>query len=462
MEEKKKVSLDEQFNDYESTPVPEHARRNWVDQGIVWMGAGLSILATGGLLADGLSFWDTVLASVLGAIVIFIIAGFVGLVSVRLHLSASYTARFSFGRDGSRIFGAILCFSNFGWFAFQADLFGNTVTSILREGWNLETPTVVFTILGGLAMATTAIFGFKAIEKFSKFSFPILLLLCVVAIWRTFSQVPAADIIGSGPVGAPITLPMGVAIVVSSYASGIAVIGDVSRFSRSKKDCLLGLSLGYVWGFIPILLCGSFFTYAFHNWNIVEVMIESLDMGILGAVGLIICQWTTNDNNLYTSVLGVTNTLDGIMNGGMLALSGLMLLGWKDEIVAAGQTALPNLFICNTIGWDWLVVCYSILLFCAFISTCVTLIYTMILRIDKKFFVKSDVHEKIRMSIIGVIMVAVCMSLSFIGISNIITYAYGYDGYLALVAIVLPVLIIGNKKNKKFIKEHPEAIDKSY
>lgn len=86
----------------------------------------------------------------------------------------------------------------------------------------------------------------------------------------------------------------------------------------------------------------------------------------------------------------------------------------------------------------------------------------MILRIDKKFFVKSDVHEKIRMSIIGVIMVAVCMSLSFIGISNIITYAYGYDGYLALVAIVLPVLIIGNKKNKKFIKEHPEAIDKSY
>ena len=34
--------------------------------------------------------------------------------------------------------------------------------------------------------------------------------------------------------------------------------------------------------------------------------------------------------------------LGGIMNGGMLALSGLMLLGWKPEIVEAGQTALPN------------------------------------------------------------------------------------------------------------------------
>lgn len=304
-----------------------------MDQGIVWMGAGLSILATGGLLADGMSFWNTILASVLGAIIIFIIASFVGLVSVHLHLSASFTARFSFGRNGSRIFGAILCFSNFGWFAFQSDLFGNTVTSILREGWGLETPTIVFTVLGGLAMATTAIFGFKAIEKFSKISFPVLILLCGVAIWKTFSLVPVGDIINSGPVGEPITFAMGIAIVVSSYAGGIAVIGDVSRFSKSKKDCLLGLSLGYVWGFIPILLCGSFFTYAFHNWNIVEVMIEDLNMGILGAVGLIICQWTTNDNNLYTSVLGVTNLLDGIVKIPRIRLS--IIIGLISTGVAA-------------------------------------------------------------------------------------------------------------------------------
>ena len=156
--------------------------------------------------------------------------------------------------------------------------------------------------------------------------------------------------------------------------------------------------------------------------------------------------------------------LGGIMNGGMLALSGLMLLGWSADIynapAEANAVALPNLFICNQIGWDWLVICYSVLMFCAFISTCVTLIYTMILRVDKKFFVRSNVHEKVRMAIIGVILIAVCMSLSFIGISDIITYAYGYDGYLALVAIVFPVIIIGNIKNKKYVKEHPECLQK--
>ena len=150
----------------------------------------------------------------------------------------------------------------------------------------------------------------------------------------------------------------------------------------------------------------------------------------------------------------------GIMNGGMLALSGLMLLGWMPEIDAAGARALPNQFICSNVGMDWLLVAYSILLFCAFVSTCVTLIYTMILRIDKKFFQKVNVHERIRMAVIGVVMVAVCMLISRVGISDIITYAYGYDGYLALVAIVIPVIIIGNIKNRKYVKEHPECLKK--
>lgn len=60
-------------------------------------------------------------------------------------------------------------------------------------------------------------------------------------------------------------------------------------------------------------MCGAFFNYAFHNWNIVEIMIESLGLGFFGAVVLIIGQWTTNDNNLYTSVLGLMNTLDGVV-----------------------------------------------------------------------------------------------------------------------------------------------------
>lgn len=271
--------------------------------------------------------------TLLGSIVVFVLGTLIALVSSHLHLSTSYTSRFSFGRNGAKILGIILCIFNFGWFAFQADLFGNTVTSIIRQVWGMDTPTVLFTILGGLAMSITAIFGFKAIKMLSEVGLPLIALMCIAAVWKTLTMVPGSEIISAGPVGNPITIASGVSIVVGSYAAGIAIIGDFSRFSKSTKDCIMGASLGYVWGFIPILMCGAFFTYAFKNWNIVEVMIESLGMGVFGAVVLIIGQWTTNDNNLYTSVLGLTNTLDGIIKIPRMRLS--LIIGVISTAIAA-------------------------------------------------------------------------------------------------------------------------------
>ena len=151
--------------------------------------------------------------------------------------------------------------------------------------------------------------------------------------------------------------------------------------------------------------------------------------------------------------------LGGIMNGGMLALSGLMLIGWYSEIMAADAMALPNLFVCESIGWDVLIALYSILLFCAFISTCVTLIYTMIVRFEGKFFPKQIKSDKIRMFAVGVIVIGICMALSSLGLSGIIKYAYGYDGYLAILVVVIPVLTIGVKKNKQYAAEHPEVLE---
>lgn len=246
----KKISFEEQFNDYESTPVPEKARQTWYQQGMVWLGSGfgLSGLATGGLLANGLSFQDMILVCILGAIVVFILGTLIALISSHLHLSTSYTSRLSFGRNGAKILGVILCFFNFGWFAFQADLFGNTVSSIIRQVSGIETPTVLFTVLGGLAMSMTAIFGFKAIKMLSEIGLPLIAIMCIIAVWKTLSMVSGNEIVSAGPVGTPITIPMGISIVVGSYAAGIAIIGDFSRFSKSKKDCIMGASLGYFWG----------------------------------------------------------------------------------------------------------------------------------------------------------------------------------------------------------------------
>ena len=128
-------------------------------------------------------------------------------------------------------------------------------------------------------MSLTAIMGFKAIKKLSEIGLPLLFVLFIVAVWKTAGIIPMSSILEAGPVGEPITIPMGISIVVGSFAVGIAMIGDFSRFSTTKKDCAIGVSIGHFWGYIPVLMCGAFFNYAFHNWNIVEIMIESLGLG---------------------------------------------------------------------------------------------------------------------------------------------------------------------------------------
>ena len=108
-------------------------------------------------------------------------------------------------------------------------------------------------------------------------------------------------------------------------------------------------------------------------------------------------------------------------------------------------------------GIKWLTFIFSILLFCAFVSTCVTLIYTMVQRFSPKLakFDEKGNHvggiknETLRRVIVAVVAIALCFSISLLGLKTITTKVYGYMGYYSLIFVVLPALIWGIAKNKK-------------
>lgn len=149
--------------------------------------------------------------------------------------------------------------------------------------------------------------------------------------------------------------------------------------------------------------------------------------------------------------------LGALMNGLALAASACMLTAWYPEILAAGETTLPNLFVCESIGWSWLVTLYSVLLFCAFVSTSVTLVFSMIDRFSDKL------PEKVptigRRIIVGALVIALCFGVSLLGLSVIITKVYAMAGYISLLFIILPVLLFVPKKNKQYLAEHPDCQD---
>lgn len=158
--------------------------------------------------------------------------------------------------------------------------------------------------------------------------------------------------------------------------------------------------------------------------------------------------------------------LGWVMNGGALAASGYMLSKWYPVLKAlqvAGVTGftnalgIPNQTILNLVGVKTILVLFSLLLFCAFVSTCVTLVYTMVQRFQGVCMPNVIKSEKVRSAVVGFVVICICFALSLLGLSNIIKYAYGYDGYYAIFAVILPVLVWGIPKVRALKGAQKEA-----
>ena len=161
------------------------------------------------------------------------------------------------------------------------------------------------------------------------------------------------------------------------------------------------------------------------------------------------------------SVKGIkrANILGWLMNGLALCASGAMLTRWYPLLATLqangvegftnAVSGIPNQTVLSLIGIKWIIAIFSVLLFSAFVSTSVTLVFTMIQRFQGYCFPKAIKNEKVRGVIVGVIVIAICFAISLLGLSGIIKYAYGYDGYYAILVIFIPVLIWGIPKVKK-------------
>ena len=160
--------------------------------------------------------------------------------------------------------------------------------------------------------------------------------------------------------------------------------------------------------------------------------------------------------------------LGWVMNGFILAFSAFMLAKWYPLLqgmanagpeiynaianVGGVPTALPNLTMLQLTGMNVLFWAYNILLFCAFVSTSITLVYSMIARFSPKLE-KVIKAEKVRKFLVGLVVLGLCLMIAPLGLTKITTLLYGYDGYFALFVIFLPAIIFALPAIKKMKAE---------
>ena len=155
--------------------------------------------------------------------------------------------------------------------------------------------------------------------------------------------------------------------------------------------------------------------------------------------------------------------LSFIMNAVSLVLSVFMLLCWENVYTGVeGGTTIPTLTVCNTMGIQGLTVIYGICLLLCLISTGVTTIFGFVARFERLPVFRGIKSAPVRSAIVSAFIIILSMSISMVGLSNIIKYGYGYCGYFAIAVVIVPFLTVGVYKNRKYLKEHPQAQGRSY
>jgi uncharacterized membrane protein YkvI len=134
-----------------------------------------------------------------------------------------------------------------------------------------------------------------------------------------------------------------------------------------------------------------------------------------------------------------------LLNGGMMLMICVMMLGYYP---AVNGEVLPVYYIISDLGIPFLQPAYTLILFLAFITTGITLIFAIVKRFEK-FGAKSMPKIQTRRTVYSITFIVVCYFISLVGLLNIVKLGYSAVGYLGIPFVLLPTIIVGHIKMKK-------------
>lgn len=299
--------------DYTSGRVAKEGRKSTLSMFMVMVGFTFfsASMWVGQNLAAGLDFKGFIGALILGGIILGAYTGTLGYIGAETGLTLDMLAHRSFGKKGSWLPSAMISFTQMGWFGVGLAMFAIPVA---KEFLHLEVtpdymPVQGYVMVGiaGVLMTASAYFGIRSLTIISYIAVPLVAILgtaaMIVAVKRGDSTLMEQFAkVNDGSLG----IIAGAGLVVGSFVSGGTATPNFARFSKSGKiGCIvtiiaffLGNSLMFFFGAVSSIYAGG-------N-DIFEVMLN-LNMFYMAILVLGLNIWTTNDNALYSSGLGLSN-----------------------------------------------------------------------------------------------------------------------------------------------------------
>lgn len=161
-----------------------------------------------------------------------------------------------------------------------------------------------------------AIFGIRGLSALSWIASPFMIIIFIWGIIKMgFNFLPSDTLVSLAlnhqPDPYPITLGAAASIVAGGFIVGATTSADIFRYARPKmKDIFLAASIAMVASaFLHIVGSVLAMNTGVYHESLPELIIAKpyLGLGFIGFLVLLLAQWTTNDSNIYSSVLALNN-----------------------------------------------------------------------------------------------------------------------------------------------------------
>ena len=294
--------------------------QSWYSLGIIWAGAMICIpsLLVGNALITNMSLPKALAVAFVGyAIVVFIMV-LQGMQSSDLAKPTVHIAGQVFGKKGSRtILSIILSIACLGWFGIQANVCGVALANLLAA-YNLTIPVPLASLISGLVMVVSAMYGMKVLRILSYIAVPILVIICIYGLVQTLTGDQLQLIRNYQPQGT-MSFMDGLAVTIGSFALGAVIAGDYSQFSKKRSDVFKAATLGIIPAGVLMIGVGAVLTIAYQTSDLTAVFLH-IATPFIGGVALILATWKTNLVNAISGGIALINVFDIAKNKEKIAI----------------------------------------------------------------------------------------------------------------------------------------------
>ncbi|CAM3904580.1 cytosine permease [Mesobacillus zeae] len=288
--------------DFSLQAVPQSHRNGFWRMLVVMLGFTFfsASMLSGGTLGLGLTMGEFIVAVLAGNLILGAYTGALAYIAAKTGLSTHLLTRYAFGEKGSYLSSFLLSGTQIGWFGVGVAMFAVPVQKVTGAD------TYLLIAVAGLLMTATAFFGMKALAILSFIAVPAIAVLGGFSAFEALGDLGGMAALMDYQPKESLGMAAALTICVGSFISGGTLTPDFARFANTKRNAVLTTVLAFFIGNSLMFFFGAIGAIATGQSDISEVMfLQGLILPAIIVLGLNI--WTTNDNALYASGLGISN-----------------------------------------------------------------------------------------------------------------------------------------------------------